>query len=163
MASIFFATRGIYAAVEQLKMDLMAQRYWWRRKNITKGHENFGRIEDVPICGGLRPIQLWEYYFPIESPVIPGDLKSPMIDNVNDILQGLGITGQNHYEPKFIQKYLKFLTKALKLKTIPDTTKPKYPREFHQLGISVIPIGWKKDEVRDYDFKDAGQYVQEGL
>lgn len=157
MASIFFATRGIYAAIEQLKMDLMAQRYWWRRKNLKTD-----KVEDVPIQGGLRPVQVWEYFFPKESPVKPGDLNSEMTDNLNSILHGMGLTGKDHYEPQYIKKYVKFLGKILNLKSIPDTTEPKVvPRFFHQLGISIIPIGWKDDEFKAHDFGPAGKYEQE--
>lgn len=159
MAGIVFATRGIYAALEQLKMELMSEKYIWRRKNL-----NTGKWEDTFVQGMLRPIQLWEYVVPKESPTIYGDFKCPMNDNVNEVLARLNLNDADHYEPKYIGKYVKFAGKAMGLKPF-EPTKPlkKVIPSFHDKGISIIPIGLKEDEVKEYDFKDAGRYYQEGI
>lgn len=158
MTHFLFGTRGIYAATQQMITDLNAQRFWWRRKNMTTG-----KVEDVPVQGILRPFLLWEYVYPESSPTQPGNLDSPMQDNTEIMLRSFDILNEDHYIPKSIGKYVKFVGKVAGLKPIP-TIKPEGPKRYiHGLGISVIPIGIKDDEYRIYDFGEAGTYEQEGI
>lgn len=158
MTHIIFATRGIYASTQQMIADFVSQRFWWRRKNVKTG-----KVQDDIVQGILRPMILWEYIFPSENPIIPGDLKCKMEDNTQIVLRSMGIFNKDHYIPKSIGKYIKWIAKILGLKPIPDV-EPNGPiRPIHQLGISIIPIGIKDDEYKVYDFGPAGKYEQEGL
>lgn len=158
MTHLLFATRGIRASMQQMKEDLSSQRWWWRRKNLTTN-----KVEHVPVQGILRPIELWEYVYPKESPTEIGKEDSKMEDNTDIIMRSLGLTGSEHYIPKSIGKYVRWICKFLGLKKVPDTPKEGNLRWIHQLGISVIPIGVKEDEYKEYDFGPAGKYEQEGL
>src|SRR3990167_3323373 len=156
-----FATRGIHASMNQMIQDLNAQRFWWRRLNLTPGHAHEGIVEDTPIQGSLRPIQLWEYVYPETSPKEPGNINSEMIDNTQVMLKSFDLKNKDHYEPKRIGKYVRFAGKMAGLDPIPEA-KPEGPYRFiHLPGISIIPIGVKKDEYKIHDFGEAGKYEQE--
>ena len=164
MAHLIFATRGIYASVQQLIHDLTAQRFWWRRVNMKEGDEHFGETMDVPVQGALRPIQLWEYVYPKESPEEPGNLKSPMIDNTKLMLRSFDISGPNHYEPKALGWGVNLMRKKLGLKEIPKVEDMSGPQRFiHLAGTSIVPIGIKDDEYKIHDFGPAGKWEQEML
>lgn len=153
-----FGTRGIYASQEQMIHDLTAQRFWWRRVNMQTG-----KTEDVPVQGILRPFMIWEYVYPKESPEVPGDLNCKMIDNTPIVLRSFDLIGPDHYIPKSIGKYVKFVGKIAGLKPIPEVSTEGPRRYIHTLGISTVPIGLKDDEYRVHDFGPAGKYEQEGL
>lgn len=170
MTHFIFGTRGIYASVQQMIQDLNAQRFWWRRKDLNeylpngKPNPNFNKIIDNRVQLILRPIQLWEVVYPKESPINPGDPKSEMEDNTQIIMRSLDIKDENHYIPKSIGKYVKFVGKMLGLKPIPELKDPLGTiREVHLVGNSIIPIGIKEDEYKVHDFGIAGKYLQEGL
>lgn len=121
------------------------------------------KVEDIPVQGILRPFLLWEYVYPKESPLQPGNLDSPMTDNTDLILRSFNLTGPDHYIPKSIGKYVKFVAKVAGLEPIPNVSPDGIKRYIHDQGISVVPIGIKDDEYRVHDFGPAGSYEQEGI
>ena len=152
MTHFVFATRGIWASMQQMITDLNAQRFIWRRKDMNKNlangqpNPNYSKVVDVAVQGILRPIQLWEYIYPKESPEQPGNLASPMIDNTDMIMRSFDLKGPDHYIPQSIGKYVKFLGKMIGLKPVPNVKPDGQIRYIHLVGTSVVPIGIKDDE-----------------
>lgn len=151
---LVFGTRGINAAIEQMKIDLQAQRYLWKRKNLETGKEELAYLQ-----GALIPIQLWEYVFPEKSPTPDGKET----DNLNELLYSLDVKHKRHFVPKSLYKFISIVRRIMGLSPIPDAKESERQRMIHLQGISIIPIGYKKDEVKNYDFGTAGKYHQEGL
>lgn len=155
-------TRGILRQVEEFKSLLQAQRFAWKRKNLTTGKE-----EIMTVQGALRPIQLWEYVFPEEA--------------LQDVLGALQITHPT--DRKEIKNVSWFMRKMLRLDQIPTQKMEDFkvtgyrPQgtlngeqmpviPVHQMfvdGVAVYPIGIKKDPKQDYDWGHQGKYHQEGL
>lgn len=151
-----FATRGIYASTQQMIMDLCAQRFPWRRIDRTPGSPNEGKIVDGYMQGMLRPVMLWEYVFPEQSPKNPGDPNSPMEDNLPLVLRGFDLTeGGQHFEPKALDWGVKLMRSKLGLTEIPKVGKAGPQLMIHQHGISTVPIGVKKDGFAVKSFPDG--------
>jgi hypothetical protein len=153
-------TRGIQRQVDEWKHSMLAQRFAWKRTNLTTGKEELNLVQ-----GSLRPIQLWEYVFPEEC--------------LNDVLGGIGIAGP--IQRPEIKSATWMLRKMLKLEQIPDnkTTsvtgykpqgtlngEPIPPVAVHNMfvdGVAIYPVGIKKDIFQDADWGEHGKFKQEML
>lgn len=125
---LIFATQGIKPCVDAMMNDLQAQFFPWPMKD-----KDGNKLKDEVIQGALRPIQLWMYVFPEEC--------------LDEVCNTIGIKEKSGYK--------EFSSKATALRKIMNADKipkidPNVPgRIIRKSGVGIIPIGIKKDDIRD--------------
>ncbi len=186
---VILATRGINKEVEEWKVFMQAQMWWWKRQPLLKDSEGnyipYGEDEDgtpkykrgpeelTKVAGALRPIQLWEYIIPEEGVGIFAG-KQIQTSNLKELLAAM-----NLHHKDILRSEMKPLAwmvrKALHLKPVPEfpelfgkTTKELTQRFIpNKNGVAVYPLGMKADKKQDYIFTLADGtkqgWYQEGL
>jgi hypothetical protein len=126
---LYFLTRGIKQQRDLFVNFMTTQMFPWVRKNIKTGKD-----ETILVQGSLRPVELWEYVFPEEQ--------------LEEVLGAMGIKTDTPtgYDTKINKTKLAVLRKMLGAEKIP--IKPFKPtnRYIETRGVSIHPIGIKKDK-----------------
>jgi len=110
------------------------------------------REELTSVQASLRPIQLWEYVFPDES--------------MADVFSALGLTAEDG-KPEATKHWplsktkMWALRKALKCEPIPDVKWQRPQRFIMHTGISLYPIGIRRDERGEMSAPGEGHWQQE--
>lgn len=148
MAQVMFVTRGMKQWVDQFITELQGKYYNYSYNG-----------EPHVVQGMLRPIEFWEYCYPIEQEAL--------------VLNTLFDTSMGKSQHKLHGIPIKILQKALGLKPIPDypagQTNPHMP--ITRQNIEVVAIGKKNDYWTDPDQpgkylkrkEDGGPKTHEGL
>ena len=138
---LYFATRGINQQVDIWKMFMQTQMFPWKRTNLKTKKE-----ETTFVQGSLRPVQLWEYVFPEES--------------LQEVLAMMNLQGNEGAPTGLSSAKMAMIRKALQCKPIPKLEEIERNRFVNCDGVSIHPIGIKKD--RRIDWEEIG-YNQELL
>ena len=137
MASLICFIKGDRRAVNQF-LDELQSKYLSFKYEKADVYGNFikGTEEKyyIPISIRYLPLGMWEIVFPEEH---------------KDIVLTT-ILNKNYIENKilWLDKYLFFLRRGLKIEKIPDFNKSKFMPIFKN-GVDVIPIGYKKDIINE--------------
>ena len=137
---LYFISRGIKHERDLFVTTLQSQFWPWKRTNLKTGKEEMTLVQ-----GSLRPVELWEYVFPEEHlpQVMAMTQMAPGMANSVDLLGAKAA----------------FLRKSIGCKKIPKFDIPEVNRIINIRGMSLTPIGIKKDEFRDMEWG----YHQEAL
>ena len=128
-----------------------------------------GEPEVTRVQGSLRPIELWEYVFPVEGfKQIEGGKFAPT-DDMHNLKAAIAMQSlqkcYNNLRPE-INKYAWLLRKMMHLKKIPEldiSKKETWEITDHLVptpGMAVYPVGIKDDFTGDFEIYG---YNQEGL
>lgn len=136
---LYFITRGIKHERDRWVREMQSQFFPYEMKDLVTG-----QTKAMMAQGALRPVEFWEYVFPETSKY--GELE---VDNMHLMMNSLNLSGRHASDPKlpFLDKYSWMIRKALHLNKIPDVIPVTITKPMSPPGITIWPIGWRKDEM----------------
>ena len=138
MMHLYLMTRGIKHEVDQFITELQGKYLPFKWRDPNKGKD--APLEDVYVQTSVRPIQLWEIVYPVETQDV---ILNTILGNRE------GVLGKPNHPQH--DKFLWGIRKVLGVNPIPPQMNKSIMMPIYKENIEVVGIGIKEDYWADPD------------